>query len=808
MTQASGEKAEDFFERLQRLFEGLPMSAALALDPAAERIILNRAARAVLDVSPGQNVSISLPADARPAPFRHFVNGREICATEAPLQRAVAENRPVGPVDLTIERWDGKLVHARVIASPVYGAPGEVVGGLALMLNVEMPAAPQHAGDAAAIVGAFEYFDSVVAEALPNVVWVTDAAGAVLYCNRRWFDYTGQSRDQAFAPNGWLEAVHPDDRERVAAEFGDALARQTTYETEYRVLGAGGGPRWFKARGLPTRDLNGEVMTWVGSCTDIDDEKRASELASEREREFRRIAESLPQIVWRSRADSSLNNYVNARWFEYSGMDFDSTGGTGWLGALHPDDHARVVEALHRSMETGRGYDLEYRLRRRDGEYRRFLARSMPLPDADGAITSWVGTCTDIEDEKRSQDALTFIAESSAVLARSLDLRATLDALVKLVVPQFGDCAWVIVYEGGALRTVAMTHDDPARAASVERLLGACFIEAVSEPKAHAACAPFSVEIASETISDFVKPEFREAFAQLGLRTACVVPMQGPHGRIGYVAIASAGASRCDELDMPVLAEMGVRAALAVQNARLYERERRVAALLQAAQLPERLPEIAGVRLSAKYVAASDDAKIGGDWFDAFALPDGRLVLTIGDVMGHGLKSVATMGAMRRSLRGIAAVVQDPAAMLDAASATLRLDGGEEVVTACVAVFDPPTGRLAYASAGHPPPLLRDPEGSTVWLHAPELPLGLRPRDSVRSSSVALRPGSTVVLYTDGLVEIERDILTGERRLLTALDDTAPDDADLASTVVGAIVPTGGSTSDDIAILTLRYDGA
>jgi PAS domain S-box-containing protein len=257
----SGEISEEFFERLKQVFEALPIGAGLALDPAGENIILNGAARVVLDVSRDQNVSISMPATERPAAFRHFVEGREIQANGAPLQRAVLENRPIGPVDVTIERWNGDLIHSRIIAAPIHDVGGSVAGGLALMLNVEMPATAELRDEVKAIAGTFEYFDSIIAEALPHIVWVTDAAGTVTYFNRRWQDYTGQTRADALTPNGWLRAVHPDDRLRVATEFATAVARGTTYETEYRFLSAAGSPRSFLARGLPMRDLNGEVIS-------------------------------------------------------------------------------------------------------------------------------------------------------------------------------------------------------------------------------------------------------------------------------------------------------------------------------------------------------------------------------------------------------------------------------------------------------------------------------------------------------------------------------------------------------------------
>lgn len=125
-------------------------------------------------------------------------------------------------------------------------------------------------------------------------------------------------------------------------------------------------------------------------------------------------------------------------------------------------------------------------------------------------------------------------------------------------------------------------------------------------------------------------------------------------------------------------------------------------------------------------------------------------------------------------------------------------------MTACIAVFEPSTGRFTYASAGHHPPLLRDPAGSISSLYQPDLPLGLRLNQSIPSSSVVLLPGSVIIMYTDGLIEIDRDLIAGERRLRTVFQDARPSTADLASDILDAIMPK--VTFDDVAVLTLRYD--
>jgi PAS domain S-box-containing protein len=524
---------------------------------------------------------------------------------------------------------------------------------------------------------------------------------------------------------------------------------------------------------------------------------------------FRALAEEIPQLVWVSR-DGRTPTFLNRQWADYTGSPHEwlSQGETIW-SLVHPDDIGTSTRDWQAALEADAPYETQFRLRRHDGQYRWFLVRGTPVRGEDGTIVAWFGTCTDIEENRSGAETLRFISDAGVVLSRSLDLQSTLDALLGLIVPQFGDCAWVNVAEpDGSLRTIAMLHKDPAAAEAVGTLRGETFVDSQAEyasPMVQRTGRPMIVEITPATIERTIRPEFRDAFARLGLRTGVVVPMRSEKGVLGTASIGSVGERDYSKADVPILEEISVRAALAIQNARLYERERRIAVVLQEAQTPKHLPAIPGVRLDAAYVAAIDEARVGGDWYDAFELPGGKLFLSIGDVCGHGLGSVATMTAMRQRLRACAVLETDPARMLDAVDRTLQIDGGDELVTAFVAVFDAAAGVLTYASAGHPPALLRTAGGDVVPLFRPDLPLGHRFERSVPSTEVRLEDGAIVVLYTDGLIEIGRDLIAGERELLAALADPSfPRNDDLSAALCARLLPAG--TRDDVAILTLRYD--
>jgi serine phosphatase RsbU (regulator of sigma subunit) len=199
-------------------------------------------------------------------------------------------------------------------------------------------------------------------------------------------------------------------------------------------------------------------------------------------------------------------------------------------------------------------------------------------------------------------------------------------------------------------------------------------------------------------------------------------------------------------------------------------------------------------------VPAQSDALIGGDWFDAFRLIDGRVALSVGDVAGSGLKASVTMASLRQSIRTATLINPDPIAVLDAVDRIVRDMGPELFATAFVSVFDPVHGELRYASAGHPPPLVRRRDGSISALAHSALPLGLREREFEISPSLTIEPGMLLVMYTDGLTEFGRDPVSGEAKVVDAL--RAVDAADSPAHHIYHHVIDAAGPHDDIAILT------
>jgi serine phosphatase RsbU (regulator of sigma subunit)/anti-sigma regulatory factor (Ser/Thr protein kinase) len=239
------------------------------------------------------------------------------------------------------------------------------------------------------------------------------------------------------------------------------------------------------------------------------------------------------------------------------------------------------------------------------------------------------------------------------------------------------------------------------------------------------------------------------------------------------------------------------------------EREHRASAAFQQAALPSRLPVVPGIEFRAIYRAAKAEAQVGGDWYDAFRLYDGRIVVSVGDVMGSGLLAAVTMGAVRQALRGAAQILAEPREILDAADRALRSEQPDGIVTAFVGILDPITLILTYASAGHPPPLLRSASGAITALGGSGLPLGLRSIHAFATEvthAVVLDDSSLLVLYTDGLIEATRDIDLGETMVREALATEEVWNAENPAAVISDKVLD--EVLDDVAILSVRIECA
>jgi PAS domain S-box-containing protein len=242
---------------------------------------------------------------------------------------------------------------------------------------------------------------------IPVAAWTLKPDGTPDFVNQVSLEYSGQTLPFVRShPEAWMAAVHPEDRERVLRSFWEGVRSGQGFAMEGRVLRVHDGVwRWHLHRAVVLRDAEGKVLKFVGTSTDIDDQKRAEEALRASESNLRRVIDTIPTLSWCNLADGP-NEFLSKSWHQYTGLSPEEAHGWGWSVAFHPDDLPPLMKRWQELLVSGEPGEIEARLRRHDGVYRWFLIRVSPFRDETGTIIRWYGTSTDIEDRKRAQDAV------------------------------------------------------------------------------------------------------------------------------------------------------------------------------------------------------------------------------------------------------------------------------------------------------------------------------------------------------------------------------------------------------------------
>ena len=408
---------------------------------------------------------------------------------------------------------------------------------------------------------------------------------------------------------------------------------------------------------------------------------------------------------------------------------------------------------------------------------------------------------------------LTFLAEASIELASSLNLDVTIQKVARLAVPDFADWCAIDVVRDGRMHRLAVAHVDPEKVKLAERLQerwppdpsidsGAWRVVRTGKPDL------IPVITDEMLVAGARDEEHLRVARELELRSALAVPLLVRGRVIGAITWVSTDEHRLyDEDDVRFAEHLARRAATAIDNSELYSQTLAAAEQLQRAVLPERLVGTEGWEVAWAY-HPSGRAEVGGDFYDAFALDDGRYVFFIGDVMGRGVAAAAAMAQMRAALRAFASVDPKPALVVGKADRMLVRYGVDQLVTLVYAVGDPVNGTLTLTNAGHPPLMVLREDGLVEPLpYADGPPLGVAPGGR-EELLVPFGPGDTLLAYTDGLVERrDEDIHDGLARLEAALPGLVGDPLRAGlERVVRAV--RDDTYDDDTAVLALRRIGA
>ncbi len=540
---------------------------------------------------------------------------------------------------------------------------------------------------------------------------------------------------------------------------------------------------------------------------------------------FAALAESSLDFVAMASLDGRIL-YANPSVRRLLGSTEGDVEGVALEELFGPDDRAFAAEVIWAAVRRdGRWHGVCRLHDRATGRPRNVRLSAFFLYHGDSSEpAAFAFTGHDIGEQRRAEQRLRTLVEAGPSLSNSLDYHQTLENLAELVVRTVATFCVIDVFSEmpgrvPRIERIASSHVERRRRDEVRQL--ARFLPSPGHPKHPVARilrdgASSLVETVDEAwlAGATISAEHANAVRALGLRSLLVVPIVAAGKLLGSLTCALADEVRpraslpraYDAEDLFFFEELGRRGGVAIGNALTFEHERSIAVSLQAASLPVRLPFGRGVRLYADYRPGSAEATIGGDWYDAIVLDNGSFQFTIGDVVGHGLRAAIVMTKLRQAMQAAALIDSDPNVVLRVADRTLRLHDPEAFATALAARYDPVTRRLRFASAGHPSPLLRHPDGRLAELGNPGMMLGLRGGDPGPTRVDVMPRGAVLLFHTDGLTEATRDLAEGYARLSAAFSAgrflTASDPARaLVDEVLG-----GRDAGDDVAVLVATFD--
>ncbi|WP_237478765.1 hybrid sensor histidine kinase/response regulator [Lichenibacterium dinghuense] len=276
-----------------------------------------------------------------------------------------------------------------------------------------------------------------LADAIPQLAWIADGEGSIFWYNRRWYDYTGTTLDE-MRGRGWAKVHHPDHVLHVVERYNAAFSRGDTWEDTFPLRRHDGAYRWFLSRAEPLRDGAGRIVRWFGTNTDVTESREAEAAVRRSEERFRTLISASADLIWTAGPDGGLIPPLPT-WRAYTGQTEADYAGWGWLDIVHPDDRLRVTDLWQEALHSRTLFHAEFRLKRRDGEWRYCEARSAPVLSTDGTVREWVGVNADITERRRAEEAMQDAkelaesanrAKSQFIANMSHELRTPLSAVI------------------------------------------------------------------------------------------------------------------------------------------------------------------------------------------------------------------------------------------------------------------------------------------------------------------------------------------------------------------------------------------
>ena len=554
------------------------------------------------------------------------------------------------------------------------------------------------------------------------------------------------------------------------------------------------------------------------------DRSRLRDEVEETEHRFETLVDSLDAIVWEADPDTLQPFYVSRRAEKILGYPAENwtKDPTFWEMILHPSDRPDVV-AKRRAAFTDRSrYDIEYRAIAQDGRVLWLRELGDTVEDAGlqvrGIMIDVTERVEDSEALKQSRERLAFLAEATALLTSSLNYRAVLERLASLTVPRVADwCSVDVVDEDGTVRRVAVEHVDPEKTDAARKLKDLPIDEDhVKVLNTVLKTGQTLLDVDGSEVCSTSDPERRKLLDELGVGSAIVVPLQARGRTLGLIKLVRMPANGVyDQADVTLAQDLARRAALAVDNARLFQDRSHVARTLQRSLLPPHLPQIPGVEVAARYHAAGEGIEVGGDFYDVFRTGKEDWAILIGDVCGKGADAAALTALARYTVRAAAMQARKPSRVLTQLNEAIISAGVPEngldvrFCTVAYARLRPIDSgiRVTVTAGGHPPPLVVRADGRVEPACRPGTLIGVQTEVELTDQSTELGSGDALVLYTDGVTEARGESTWfGEDALRDLVASCAGKDASSIAERVESVVLEfqGGNPRDDIALIVVR----
>lgn len=502
-------------------------------------------------------------------------------------------------------------------------------------------------------------------------------------------------------------------------------------------------------------------------------------------RRLEAFASTFSDFVWLADADGRLVSDMPT-WREITGQSVEQLIGEGWIAGVHPDDRTRVRAAWCAAVAAVGPYEVSYRVVGPSQE-RWFDVRAAPVADEHGQILEWVGTAADTTDQRAAEALQAGLRDAVSRERETLEqvIAQTPSAIAVLVGPEheyrFYNDAYVDLVPPGRLqpgRTVAEAFPE-AVAGAVPLLDRAYGGEAITLEQ---------LKVPFDGAGSFEGHRYYRGFYG---------PLLQDGEPVGVLVTAV-------EITKDVRLRDNLQAQLAA--------ERRLAERMQAALLPDALPAVRGLAFGLRYITARRDVGVGGDWYDVLPLPDGRVLISMGDISGRGLGAASEMSQVRAAIRAYANAGAGVQSILAQTASLVQTVGLSDMISAAVGLLDPASGVLDYANAAHLPPLLIDADGTARYVWTPSnVPLGLGgPAADFERVGLVLGRGDSLVLFTDGLVERRGRPLdeTLEQLRAHAGRAHAGAGAEAIAQHLGAFEIDRAAGEDDAAILVISRTGA